>query len=357
MPPTLEATLEATLAAWDGEQLLLRRDHRSGAWVIIAIHSTALGPACGGTRMRGYPSLRDAVTDALALASGMTLKFAAAGFAAGGGKAVIWAPPGLSREVREGVLRRHGAHIKQLGGVFRTGPDVGTSPRDMDLIAERGAPFVFCTTSSAGAEGSAPLTAVGVFAAVELLCARAREGGLKGAHVAVQGVGSVGRDLVERLLRAGARVTIADVDAAAVARFSSRAGVAIVSVDALLTTDCDVLSPCALGGVLNARTISRLRCRAIAGAANNMLASPQDAVRLRERGILYAPDFLVNVGGAMGNTGLEALGWSREQATARVRSAVRDNLREVIARAEQGGRTTEEVARALARARLVKEDT
>ncbi len=353
MPPTLEATL----AEWDGEQVLLRRDHETGAWAIIAIHSTALGPACGGTRMRGYPSLQRAVADALALAAGMTLKFAAVDFAAGGGKAVIWAPPGLTPEARDGLLRRHGEHIRRLGGLFRTGPDVGTSPRDMDLIAERGAPYVFCTSSSAGAEGSAPLTAVGVFAAVELLCARARADGVRGAHVAVQGVGSVGRDLVRRLLEAGARVTIADVDADAAARFSGRAGVSIVSVDALLTTECDVLSPCALGGVLSARTIAGLRCRAIAGAANNMLAAPQDAARLRERGILYAPDFLVNIGGALGNTGIEALGWSKEQAVRRVRAAVRDNLREVIARAERRGRTTEEEARALARARLLKEGT
>lgn len=346
--------MEALIRQWDGESVVVRHDRETGAWIFIAIHSSVLGPAAGGTRMRVYPSVDEALADALRLGEAMTCKFAVSGLPQGGGKAVIALPPGFDPAARPGLLRRYGTLLQRLNGAFSTGPDVGTSPEDMDVIAQTGSPHVFARTpAQGGAGGSGPATALGVFAALEAAAERVfGDPSLAGRRVLVQGAGSVGGALVERLAAAGAQVLLSDVDAAAARRFADGPGVALVPPERVYDTPCDLFSPCALGGVLSEATIPLLGCRAVAGAANNQLATPEDAERLRARGILYAPDFVASLGGALAITGLEALGWSRERADEEVRRRIGDTLREVFARAEAEGVTTEEAARRIAQERI-----
>ncbi len=200
------------LRAWNGERLVVRRDEITGAWILIAIHSTVLGPAAGGTRMTTYPGLDAALEDVLRLSQGMTYKFATPGLPFGGAKAVVAVPAGMTDSARLGLLRRFGATISELDGVFLTGVDVGTSPADMDVIAETAGPYVFCRTPEAGGAGDpGPHTALGVFTAIEVVCERLGQP-LAVTSIVVQGAGNVGGPLIELLLAAGASVTFTDID-------------------------------------------------------------------------------------------------------------------------------------------------
>lgn len=345
--------LESLLREWDGEDVVLHYDALTGAFIVIAIHSTRRGPAAGGTRMKTYPDLASAVQDALRLAGGMTFKFAAADFAMGGGKAVIALPPSFDARERTGLLKRYGAIIKQLGGLYYTGPDVGTSSADMDIISETGAPYVFARTPQAGGAGdSGPITGLGVYHALRATCEE-MDGNpsLAGRHVVIQGIGSVGWTLAQMLKKAGAEVSFNDIRPEA-AEQGKNIGLRWVPADQVYSTHCDIFAPCALGGVLNAQTIPQLNCRAVAGAANNQLATLEDADRLLARSILYAPDYICNLGGAMGITGIEALGWTREQAEARVTAAVTQTLREVFALSREQGISTDRAARKIVERRL-----
>ncbi|HTR04684.1 MAG TPA: Glu/Leu/Phe/Val dehydrogenase dimerization domain-containing protein [Thermoanaerobaculia bacterium] len=340
-------------SGWEGEALLERRDAKTGALMLVAIHSSRLGPATGGTRLKTYPSEDLARRDARRLAEAMTYKWAAADFPRGGGKAVLAVPDGFGGAAREGLLRRYGAFLRELSGRFATGPDVGTSPADMDVIAETGAPYVFSRTPArGGAGGSGPWTALGVFAAIEAVGERLfGDRSPRGRRVVVQGAGSVGGPLIERLLEAEARVAVGDPSPEAMGRFRGVSGVELLAPETCLEAEADVLAPCALGGVLDAAMIPRLRCRAVVGAANDQLAEPADAGRLRARGILYAPDFVVNAGGAVAITGIEALGWTPARAEAAVR-AIGGTLQRVLALADRNGLTTDGAARRLAEERL-----
>jgi leucine dehydrogenase len=345
--------VESLLKEWDGESAVIRFDRPTGAWIIIAIHSTRLGPATGGTRMKFYPDLQEAVRDALRLAASMTYKFALADFPRGGGKAVIALPPDFDPNGRHDLLRRYGALVRQLGGLYQTGPDVGTSPADMDIIAETGAPYVFCRTpENGGAGGSGEATALGVLSGMLAVCEYLYgDASVAGKRVLVQGAGSVGGPLIDLLREAGAEVLFSDVDQASIRHFRDEIGLQFVPAEDIYDTPCDILAPCALGGILNGETIPRLKCAAVAGAANNQLAEPLDADRLRERNILYAPDYAVNVGGAVAITGIEAMGWSRVEAEGRVKS-VRQTLRRIFDLARAEGTTTEAAARRIAESRL-----
>lgn len=347
-------SLDALLTDWNGETLVVRRDAPSGAWIFVAVHSTQLGPSAGGTRMKTYGRLEDAAQDALRLSAAMTLKFAVPRIARGGGKAVIHIPAALAPEERRGVLLRYGALVQSLGGQFSTGPDVGTSADDMNVIAETAAPYVFGRTPSAGGAGaSGPATALGVFTGIEVACERVfGTASLAGRRVLVQGMGSVGTALAVRLDAAGAEVLYHDTDEAAVAAARDLPFATFVPADAVYGTACDVFAPCALGGTLNAASIPRLNCRAVVGGANNQLGAPDDAERLRARGILYAPDYVVNVGGAMAIPGMEQDGWSLEEADEAVRDRVRAALRQVFEDAESSGTTPETAARRLAATHL-----
>jgi glutamate dehydrogenase/leucine dehydrogenase len=320
--------------------------------MFVALHSSRLGPSTGGTRMMVYRDLESARRDAMRLSEGMTYKWAAAGFPRGGGKAVIAAPPGLGSGARGELLRRYGAFVRELGGRFWTGADAGTSAEDMDVIAETGAPYVFSRTPSrGGAGGSGPWTALGLYASMAEVCRRLfGEPSLEGRSVFVQGAGSVGRRLIERLSAAKARVAFTDVDAET-RRLPETSGAEFVPPEEMFASPCDLFAPCALGAVLNEETIPRLRCRAVVGAANNQLASPQDAERLGSAGVLYAPDFVVNAGGAIAITGIEALGWSPERAEREVRGIAR-TLQRVLDLSRAEGISTDAAARRFARLRL-----
>jgi leucine dehydrogenase len=339
--------------AWDGEEEVREHDRTTGARIAIAVHSTRLGPAVGGTRMKTYPSPEEAEADARRLSAAMTLKMAASGMAWGGGKGVLAVPPGLTAEARHDLLLRYGRLVASLGGRYHTAPDVGTSSEDMDVIAETAGRLVFgCTQGRGGSGPSGPATALGVHAAIRVACEHAfGSASLAGRHVLVQGAGSVGGALIARLLLDGARVSCSDVARDVARRFQER-GVGFVEPEAVFDADCDVYSPCALGGVLGPESVPRLRCRVVAGGANNQLTDELVAEILASRGILYAPDFIANSGGATSGIHMEADGWSRERAERDVAERITAALRSVFSLAREHGITTDAAAREIARRRL-----
>jgi len=346
--------VEALLKAWDGERIIIEFDWPTGAWIIIAIHSTRRGPAGGGTRMKPYSTMEAAMADALELARSMSYKFACADMSRGGGKAVIAVPPDLTPQARADLLRRYGALIHQLGGMFQTGPDVGTSSADMDIIAESGAPYVFGRTVQAGGAGdSGPATAIGVLHGIGVVCQQLfGTSALAGRRILVQGAGSVGGRLIRLLREANASVLFSDVDEATIRQIREIPGVSFVPPEEVYDMPCDIFAPCALGGILNQETIPRLKCRAVAGSANNQLARPEDAELLRKRGILYAPDFVINVGGAMAIVGMETMGWSEAEANTHVTQNIEHMLRQTFDLAAARNISTADAARSVAETRL-----
>ena len=347
--------MESLLQQWNGEQVTIQYDRPTGAWILMAIHSTRLGPpVSGGTRMTTYPDVDTALQDAFNLAAAMTTKLALAGIAHGGGKVVIALPPDFDPNWRPDLLRRYGMLLQHLGGFFWTGPDVGTSPADMDIIAETGAPYVFSRTSAAGGAGdSGPGTATGVLSAMRVTCKQLfGSPSVAGKRILMQGAGTVGRALIERLQAAEATVLFSEVDEAAIREVRDAWGVPYVPPGEVYDTPCDIFSPCALGGVLNPDTIPRLSCRAVVGAANNQLSSPEDAARLRAQGILYAPDIAVNIGGLMSIIGMESEGWSQAEAFERVDALVDRTVHQIYDLANTESLDTHAAALRLAEQRL-----
>jgi leucine dehydrogenase len=339
---------EELLRQWDGEEVVVRFDREAGTWVFVCVHSTTLGPAMGGTRLGVYPSPADALQDGLRLAAGMTRKLAVAGLPCGGGKAVLAVPEVPAGDARSALFERFGDLIDALGGTYVTGPDVNTGEPDMDVIGSR-TPHVFCRSEANGGSGDASVhTALGTFHGIRAAL-RHVDGSddLTGRKVLVQGAGHVGGKLVRLLLDAGAVVLVGDVDE----ERARATGAEPVPADGALQLDCDVYAPCALGATLNAGSIPELRCRIVAGAANNQLATPEDGERLRERGILYAPDFVINAGGAMHGIGLEQLGWDDAELERQV-EGIGDTLAQIFERAGREGVTTDAVAEQVAAERL-----
>jgi leucine dehydrogenase len=352
MLSSTDQSLERLIADWDGEALVSRHDRETDTWMFIGIHSTRLGPAAGGTRLRVYPTAADAVRDVLRLAECMTLKCAVAGLPTGGGKAVLAVPELPEGEARRQLLLRYGRLIDTLRGCYRTGPDMNTGAADMDVLGEV-TPYAFGRSPGRGGSGnSAPDTAVGVWHGIRASCAHTfGTSDLAGRTVLVQGAGGVGSVLVELLVRDGAKVLVADVAMDRVRDLERRHGVDPVDPAEVVGTACDVYAPCATGAVLTAATIPGLRCPVVAGAANNQLGEPADAERLRAAGILYAPDFVINSGGALHLIGTEMLGWDADTLAARV-AGIGTTLTEVYQHADEAGTTTEAAAEAIARARL-----
>jgi leucine dehydrogenase len=311
------------------EQVVIKRGPRSGLPVIVAVHSTALGQAIGGCRVKEYPDWRDGLTDALRLSAAMTSKCALAGLPHGGGKTVVALPPGA--EAGRDVLLDVGDVIGGLGGLYATGPDVGTGPGDMVTIAER-TPYVFCRPPEAGGSGdSSEHTAVGVIAALRTL------GDLSSGTFAILGLGRVGSHIWQMLTDAGATVIAGDVD-------DSKKRGTWVTPQECLTAEVDVLIPAALGGLLTPQTVPTLRCAAIAGPANNQLDAPATADLLHERGILWAPDAIVSAGGIIHATAVELQHETSAQATERVRG-IGTTLTEILRSAAAAGITPAEAAR------------
>ncbi len=274
------------------EGLHLAQDPATGLKAIIAIHSTRLGPALGGCRYLPYPNDEAAIGDAIRLAQGMSYKAALAGLEQGGGKAVIIRPPHLDN--RGALFEAFGRFIESLGGRYITAVDSGTSSADMDCIAQQ----TRHVTSTTQAGDPSPHTALGVFAGIRA-SAQARLGSddLEGLRVAVQGLGHVGYALAEQLAAVGAELLVCDLDPGRVQLAVEQLGAHPLAPEALLSTPCDILAPCGLGGVLTSQSVSQLRCAAVAGAANNQLERPEVADELEARGILYAPDYVINSGG------------------------------------------------------------
>jgi leucine dehydrogenase len=341
--------MEELITAWDGELVSIHRDRQTGTLMFICVHSTRLGPAAGGTRMQYYPRPADALMDGMRLSEAMSLKLASVDFPHGGGKAVIALPsPAIPQgEARRRLLHEFGAFLNSLRGLYSCAPDMNTSAVDMDVIAEV-SPYVFCKTEAAGGSGdTAPDTAVGVFHGIRASCRHAfGSDDLAGRTVLVQGAGGVGGHLIELLLNAGAKVIASDIDPKRLDNLQQK-GVNVVPPESALTTPCDVLAPCAVGGIINARTIPDLRCRAIAGGANNQLETQSDADLLRERNIAYAPDFVINSGGVLHGGGLEEQHWTREELDRRL-AAIGDAVYGIFLRAEQDGISTDTAARRIA---------
>lgn len=343
---------EELLERWDGETVVIRRDRESGAWIFVCLHSTRLGPAGGGTRMKVYGTPAEALQDAMRLSAAMTKKLAVAGLPFGGGKAVIAVPEIPSGDERRALFLRYGDLIASLGGTYRTSSDMNTGEADMDVIGER-TEYVFGRSVEAGGSGNpAPPTAVGVYHGIRASLSHVfGSDDLDGRSVLVQGAGGVGSALAEQLANAGASLLVADIDPARADAVAARVRGEAVAADGIFEADCDVYAPCAVGGVLSTETVPRLRCRIVAGSANNQLAEPDAAEALRARGILYAPDYVINAGGAIALVGLEQLSWTKaelDRALARIGEA----LRQIYERADAGGTSTAAAAEALAEERL-----
>ncbi len=327
------------------ERVLLGSDETAGYEGIIAIHSTALGPAVGGTRYWSYKTEDDAVTDALRLARGMTYKNALAGLPFGGGKSIIMRD-GKAVD-REQLFRTHGRMVNSLSGKYITAEDVGTSPADMEFILKE-------TEYVGGLQGRSgdpsPHTARGVFRAMQA-AAKHKWGGddMAGKAVAIQGCGHVGYFLAGELVRVGAKLIVTDVDPAKVKRVVDDHGAVAVAPNEIYSVAADVFAPCALGGVLNDQTIPQLNATLIVGAANNQLLAARHGDLLQDRGVLYAPDYAANAGGVINGCCREMLGWDVPRTLAKT-DAIYDTLLKIFALAEQ-----EKIPTYLAADRLAEE--
>ncbi|HEX2051178.1 MAG TPA: Glu/Leu/Phe/Val dehydrogenase [Actinomycetota bacterium] len=341
------------------EQVVFCSDDQSGLRAIIAIHSTALGPALGGTRFFPYATEDEALVDVLRLAKGMTYKAAAAGLDLGGGKAVIIGDP--RRIKTEELLRAYGRFVETLGGRYITAEDVGTALEDMDVVRRESRWVTGCSKTYGGSGDPSPVTAWGVLQGIKAtVLERFGSPELAGRTVAIQGVGKVGHALCGYLVQAGAKVTIADVDVDNLARAVSDFGVETTPLQNVHKLEVDVFAPCALGGIVNDDTISEFQCKIIAGAANNQLARPEHGEKLRDLGILYAPDFVINAGGLI-NVEDELRGYDRERAMKRV-EAIYKALQHIFTMAKERHISTaraaeehaEERIRKISRIRLVR---
>ncbi|WP_163557102.1 Glu/Leu/Phe/Val dehydrogenase [Halomonas sp. NO4] len=332
------------------QQIVFGSDEASGLRAIIAIHDTRRGPALGGLRIFPYAGEADALTDVLRLSRGMTYKSALADLPLGGGKAVIIADP--RRDKTPELLRAMGRLVDSLGGGYITAEDSGSSEADMRLIREA-TPHVSGLGRQPGESGDpSPFTAWGVFCA---LTSAVHHGlgrdTLDGLRVAIQGVGHVGAHLARHLHAAGASLVLTDVNREALAHLAEELGAEKVAPDAIFDAEVDLFAPCAMGAVLNAEVIDRLKARVVCGAANNQLATPDMAERLHERGILYAPDYVANAGGVIEVEWQQRGHYTREAVMAHV-ERIRDTLDEIFARATAEQISPASIADQLARERL-----
>ena len=325
-------------------------DEKSGLRAVIAIHSTALGPSAGGTRMWDYPNSNAMLTDALRLSQGMSYKNAMASIPHGGGKAVIWGNSKTDKS--ENLFRAFGRAVESLQGRYWTAEDVGIETADIEIAAQE-TKYAAGLTSSAAASGDpSPVTALGVFRGIKQAALRAFDtDDLNGKTVAVQGVGSVGGYTALHLAEAGANLVITDIDQAALADISKRTGAKIVAPDEIYDVDADIFSPNALGAIINEETLRRLKVKVIAGGANNQLVIPQMGEFVRRAGIVYAPDYVINGGGII-NVAAEISGtYSRDWVDSKL-DALIDTLGDVLDASQSEDRPSNYVADDIARARI-----
>ena len=332
------------------EQVLYCHDPAIGLFAIIAIHSTALGPAAGGCRMHAYASADDALTDVLRLSKGMSYKNAMADLPLGGGKCVIIADP--ARSDKPELLRAFSRHVQALGGRYWTAIDVGVGPADADILAEN-CDYVFARASQYP-EGFDPslFTALGGFTGIRAVAAHVwKRSDVKGFKVAIQGLGATGKDLARQLHDAEAELVVADVRDEAVRHVVQQYGARAVDPSEIHSQDVDIFAPCALGAVINDETIPDIKAKAICGLANNQLAEPRHGEVLRARGITYVPDYVVNGGGVMGAAPRIYSDPTMEDSRQRI-LGLHDTILDILTRADAEGRPTFEVADQLARERI-----
>lgn len=335
----------------DFHRVVVRNDPDSGLRAVIAIHDVTLGPALGGVRRWVYPTQQDAIADCLALARGMTFKNAMAGLPFGGGKSVIMAPleNGRPAPISDAQAVQFGRWIEELDGEYVAAEDVGMRVADLRRMAKATRHVTGIGRRGIGGNPG-PKTAQGVLAGMAVVAERLGFASLCGAHVAVQGLGNVGMALCEGLHRTGAHLIVADIDAAKVAAATQRFDAAAVPVAEVLAADADIVAPCALGRAITRPLAETMRARAIAGSANNQIADDDVPAVLKSRGILYAPDYLINAGGVI-SAGLEYLGRPGfEQAVAQIGA----RLRRVFSESEASGEPEAVVADAMAQATLAR---
>ncbi|SDQ51943.1 leucine dehydrogenase [Virgibacillus subterraneus] len=315
------------MESYDYEQLVFCQDKNSGLKAIIAIHDTTLGPALGGTRMWTYDSEADAIEDALRLAKGMTYKNAAAGLNLGGGKTVIIGDP--KKDKNPELFRAFGRYIQSLNGRYITAEDVGTTVQDMDLIHME-TDFVTGISPEFGSSGNpSPVTAYGVYKGIKAAAMEAYgNDSLEGKTVAVQGVGNVAYTMCEYLHEEGAKLIVTDINKEAVQRAVNAFGAEAVGPDEIYAVDCDIYAPCALGATINDDTIPQLKAKVIAGSANNQLKSTEHGDIIHEKGIVYAPDYVINSGGVI-NVADELNGYNQHRAMKKVET-IYDSLTRVF---------------------------
>jgi leucine dehydrogenase len=339
------------LAKRDHEQVIFCTDPHTGLKAIIGVHNTTLGPALGGCRMWSYEREEDALRDVLRLSRGMTYKSAAAGLNLGGGKAVIIGDP--KRHKSEDLFRSYGRFVQGLAGRYITAEDVGTTVRDMEWVRMETDYVTGISRALGGSGDPSPVTALGTYEGIKatLKWATGNES-LEGKAVAVQGVGAVGYHLVQHLTRDGAKVFICDIDQDNLKRTTTDfRGVETVGVDQIYGVDCDVFAPCALGAVINDETVPMLKCSIVAGSANNILADEdRHSAALQERGILYAPDYVINAGGLI-NVANELEGYNRERAVQQA-AGIYNILTNVYQIARDEGVSPQRAANTLAERRI-----
>ena len=335
------------------EQVIFCNDPSVGLKAIVALHSTALGPATGGCRVYPYQSEEEALIDVLRLSKGMTYKNAISGLNFGGGKMVVIADP--KKDKSEAMLRSLGRFMHSLGGQFITGEDMGMTVQDVDTMLLE-TPYVMgVSTENGGAGNPGEYTAYGVFMgmkAVSKYLFERKDGNVEGLKIAVQGLGNVGSNLVEHLVRAGAEVTVADVDQAKVSWHKDKYQVEVVETEQIAQIESDIFAPCALGAVVNAHSIPLLGCKAIAGSANNQLAESEHGEELQKKGILYAPDYVINAGGLISVASeIDTHGFLREKVLAQINN-IYLRLMEIFEGAEKENTSTHLIADQMAEERI-----
>ena len=332
------------------EQVIFCNDKETGLKAIIAIHDTTLGPALGGTRMWDYASEEDAIQDVLRLSRGMSFKAAISGLELGGGKAVIIGDANTQKT--EALMRKFGQYVDSLGGKYITAEDVGMNTKDMEYVRMETKHVTGIPESLGGSGDPSPVTAFGVFMGMKA-AAKYKWGSdnLDGKKVLVQGIGHVGENLVKYLADDGAKIIINDINETRLSELANQYGAEIVMGDAIYDLNIDIYAPCALGATVNPNTISRLKCEIIAGAANNQLADElRDAQLCADKGIVYAPDFLINAGGLI-NVYSEINGYDRKHAISQTR-AIYDTTLEILKKAELDNITTHSAALEIAEQRI-----
>jgi len=353
-------TIGDLIASWEGLAVVARFDAATGTWIFICLHDNTLGASTGGSRMAIYPTPADGLLDAMRLSEGMTSKWAAVDLPFGGGKAVLALERTLNDKERAALLGRYGQLVESLRGAFRTGEDLGTSSQDMLLISKH-TQYVHGFDPRGKKLDPSPFTAHGVASGLRAALAVAfGTPSVEQRTVLIEGVGNVGGRLADQLAAEGASLLLADLDHVRAQEMAERLKATAVPLAEVPSTPCDVYAPCAIGATVNEETIPHLACQIIAGSANNQLRDSADAERLRQRGILYVPDFIINAGGAMAFAEMDRGLTDREEILSRV-AEIGTTSQDLLVEAAEKGETTLAAARrrveaTLARARASRQD-